>query len=297
MSETFYTEKQAVRASFDKAAATYDAAAVLQREVVDRLFDRLELINIEPNVVLDAGSGTGYAAPRLRERYSTARHIELDLALNMLKLSQAKKTGLKKWFSVFGSNKPVAICADIEQIPLADSSIDMIWSSLTIQWCNTPDAVFKEFSRVLKPGGLVLFSTLGPDTLKELRAAFTGIDGYEHVNQFIDMHDIGDALVKHGLTTPVMDMEHLTMTYPDVKAVMSDLKHIGASNKMSGRRNGLLGKNAWAKVQAQYEAFRCDGVLPCTYEIVYGHAWKPTAKSNQLNDGSQIIDFRPRQRS
>lgn len=296
MTESFYTEKQAIRSAFDKAAHSYDAAAVLQREVADRLFERLELINIQPQVVLDAGSGTGYAAPRLRERYRDARHIELDLAFNMLKSSQAKTSGVKKWLSVFDSNKPFAICADIEQIPLADESVDIIWSSLTIQWCNTPDAVFKEFFRVLKPGGLVLFSTLGPDTLKELRAAFTGIDGNEHVNQFIDMHDLGDALVKHGLTTPVMDMEYLTMTYPNVKAVMNDLKHIGASNKMNGRRNGLLGKAAWRQIQTQYEAFRRNDVLPCTYEVVYGHAWKPVAKNNKLANGSQVIDFRPRTR-
>lgn len=294
MNEAFYTDKQAIRSAFDKAAQSYDAAAVLQREVVDRLFQRLELINLQPQVVLDAGSGTGYAAPRLRERYSSARHIELDLALNMLKSSQAKTSGVKKWLSALDSNKPFAICADIEQIPLADESVDLIWSSLTIQWCNTPDAAFKEFFRVLKPGGLILFSTLGPDTLKELRSAFTGIDGHEHVNQFIDMHDLGDALVKHGLTTPVMDMEYITITYRSVKAVMNDLKHIGASNKMNGRRNGLLGKAAWQQIQAQYEAFRRDDVLPCTYEVVYGHAWKPIAKNKSLADGSQIIDFRPR---
>lgn len=296
MIEPFYNDKNAIRESFDKAADTYDAAAVLQREVIERLFDRLALINLQPSVILDAGSGTGAAQPLLKERYPKAQLIELDLALNMLKTAQTKTSGLKKWLSFLDSNKPASICADIEHIPLADQSVDLIWSSLTIQWCNTPDAAFKEFSRVLKPGGVVIFSSLGPDTLKELRAAFSGIDGYEHVNQFIDMHDLGDALVAHGLTMPVMDMEYITMTYPDVKAVMSDLKHIGASNKMNGRRNGLLGKSAWQKIQSQYEAFRKNEVLPCTYEVVYGHAWKPANKPKSLADGSQIIEFRPRER-
>lgn len=296
MIESFYNEKENIRHAFDKAASSYDAAAVLQREVLERLFERLALINLQPNVVLDAGSGTGAAAPLLRERFADAQLIELDLAFNMLKTARDKNTGIKKWLSFFDSNKTSAVCADIEHIPLADASVDLIWSSLTIQWCNTPDASFKEFSRILKPGGVVIFSTLGPDTLKELRASFAGIDGHEHVNQFIDMHDLGDALVKHGLTMPVMDMEHITMTYPTVKAVMHDLKNIGASNKMNGRRSGLLGKAAWQKIQAQYEVFRREQVLPCTYEVVYGHAWKPIAKSKSMVDGSQVIEFRPREK-
>ena len=295
MIESFYNEKAAIRESFDKAAASYDAAAVLQREVVERLFERLSLIHLQPQVILDAGSGTGAATSVLKTRFRDAQYIELDLALNMLKTARAKTRGLKKWLSLFDSNKSLAVCADIEHIPLADESVDLIWSSLTIQWCHTPDATFQEFARVLKPGGVVIFSTLGPDTLKELRAAFAGVDGYEHVNQFIDMHDLGDALVKHGLTMPVMDMEYITMTYPNVKAVMHDLKHIGANNKMNGRRNGLLGKEAWQKIQAQYEAFRREQVLPCTYEVVYGHAWKPSTKTKSMSDGRQIIEFRPRE--
>ncbi|MCB5194974.1 malonyl-ACP O-methyltransferase BioC [Deefgea salmonis] len=294
MNETFYNQKDRIRSAFDKAASSYDAAAVLQREVVERLFDRLAVINLAPKVILDAGSGTGHARSFLRQRFSDAQYIELDLALNMLKASQAKTSTLKQWLSVFDKNKTNSICADIEHIPLADESVDLIWSSLTLQWCNTPDAAFKEFNRILKPGGVIIFATLGPDTLKELRSAFAGIDGHQHVNQFIDMHDLGDALVKHGLTMPVMDMEYITMTYAKVKDVMQDLKHIGASNKMDGRPNGLLGKAAWLKIQAQYEAFRRDGVLPCTYEVVYGHAFKPTPKNNARPDGSQIINFRPR---
>ncbi|MBM5570767.1 MULTISPECIES: malonyl-ACP O-methyltransferase BioC [Deefgea] len=297
MIEPFYNEKELIRESFDRAAATYDAAAVLQKEVVERLFERLTLINLQPQVILDAGSGTGAASQLLKERYRNAQFIELDLAFNMLKTAQAKTSGLKKWLSFLDSNKSAAVCADIEHIPLANESVDLIWSSLTIQWCNTPDAAFKEFARILKPGGVVIFSSLGPDTLKELRAAFKGVDEHEHVNQFIDMHDLGDALVAHGLTMPVMDMEYITMTYPSVKAVMHDLKHIGASNKMNGRRNSLLGKSAWQKIQSQYENFRHNGVLPCTYEVVYGHAWKPANKPAALADGRQIIEFRPRERS
>ncbi|WP_035052747.1 malonyl-ACP O-methyltransferase BioC [Andreprevotia chitinilytica] len=297
--ESFYTDKAAIRASFDAAAHSYDAAAVLQREVADRMAERLDYIKVQPLMVLDAGCGTGYMGKTLQARYPDAQLIELDLAPAMLKVARAKHAGgFKQLFNRLRGRQPVQICGDIEALPLADASVDLIWSSLTLQWCNTPDAAFREFTRVLKPGGLLMFSTLGPDTLKELRAAFAGIDGNSHVNQFIDMHDLGDALVHGGLSTPVMDMEMLTMTYADVRGVMDDLKGIGAHNLTHGRRQGMMGKTAWQKVLAQYEAFRRDGVLPCSYEVVYGHAWKPEAKpATTLPDGRQIIEFRPRSSS
>ncbi|WP_157670584.1 malonyl-ACP O-methyltransferase BioC [Chitinibacter sp. GC72] len=297
MSEQFHTQKSAIRASFDKAAAHYDAAAVLQREIVDRMFERLELIRLTPQRVLDAGSGTGYAVPKLQQRFGAAQLIELDLAHSMLCVSRDKQmgSGVKKLFRQLSQRQPAQVCSDIERLPFADNSIDLIWSSLTLQWCNTPDAAFAEFRRVLKPGGLLMFATLGPDTLKELRTAFAGVDGYEHVNRFIDMHDLGDALVQQGFATPVMDMEYITLTYQDARSVMNDLKGIGAHNSMHGRRTGMFGKQAWQRVQAQYETLRRDGKLPCTYEVVYGHAWKNEPKApKQLADGSQIIEFRPR---
>ncbi|WP_432721352.1 malonyl-ACP O-methyltransferase BioC [Jeongeupia wiesaeckerbachi] len=296
MSEAFYTDKAAIRASFDAAASSYDAAAVLQREVADRMAERLDLVRIQPQRVLDAGCGTGYMGKALQTRYPDAQLVELDLAPAMLQIARERHAGagLKKLLARFERNRPVQLCGDIEALPLADASVDLIWSSLAIQWCNTPDATFREFLRVLKPGGLLMFSTLGPDTLKELRAAFDGVDGYNHVNRFIDMHDLGDALSHSGFSTPVMDMETLTMTYPDVRAVMQDLKGIGAHNVTEGRRRGMMGKTAWQRVTAQYEAFRRDGALPCSYEVVYGHAWKPEHAPKVRADGAQVIEFRPR---
>lgn len=296
MTQPFHTEKAAMRAAFDKAAVSYDAAAVLQREVADRMFERLDYIKINPAAVLDAGCGTGYCAPQLQNLYKEAQLIELDLAPGMLQVARAKQGGgLKQLWASWRGQAPAYLCADIEALPLADESVDLIWSSLTLQWCNEPDAAFAEFTRVLKPGGLLMFATLGPDTLKELRSAFATVDSSQHVNRFIDMHDLGDALVKNGLSTPVMDMEYLTMTYGSAKEIMQDLKDIGAHNVASGRSRGMLGKTAWQKVVAGYEAFRRDGVLPCTYEVVYGHAWKPLTKAARKNaDGSQIIEFRPR---
>ncbi|RXZ44429.1 malonyl-ACP O-methyltransferase BioC [Crenobacter cavernae] len=293
MSEPFYTDKAQVRAAFERAATLYDSAAVLQREVSDRMAERLDYIKVAPPVILDAGSGTGYGAAALKKRYPHARIVELDLAHSMLRASREKHkdgAGLLSWLF---QKSPWQVCADVERLPLADASVDMIWSNLAIQWVNVPDSVFAEFRRVLKPDGLLMFSTLGPDTLFELRQAFAGIDGATHVNQFIDMHDLGDALLSAGFATPVMDMEKIVLTYDDARGVMQDLKAIGAHNVTAGRRKGLFGKHAWQTVVDHYEARRRDGKLPATYEVVYGHAWRgsPKPKGNTLPDGRQVIDF------
>jgi malonyl-CoA O-methyltransferase len=168
-----------------------------------------------------------------------------------------------------------AVCADAAAIPLADASVDLVFSNLMLQWCNEPDAVFREFRRVLRPGGLLLFATFGPDTLRELRAAWSAADGHTHVSRFIDMHDLGDALVRAGLGEPVMDMEHLTLTYADLRSLMRDLKTMGASNATAGRNRGLTGRQRLAAAEAHYETLRRDGRLPATWEVVYGHAWAP----------------------
>jgi malonyl-CoA O-methyltransferase len=294
MTEAFYTDKARVRASFEKAAASYDSAAVLQREVSDRMAERLQYIKFQPKVVLDAGAGTGYGAAQLRAQYPEARVLELDLAQAMLQASRAKQQsgdGLLK--KLFRPSQPWQVVADIERLPLADASVDMIWSSLAIQWVNVPDGVFAEFRRVLKPEGMLMFSTLGPDTLHELRDAFAGVDRATHVNQFIDMHDLGDALMRAGFAEPVMDMEKIVLTYERARDVMADLKAIGAHNATSGRGRGLMGKHAWQRVEAAYESRRRDGKLPATYEVVYGHAWKGSGKklAKMSDDGRQIIEF------
>ncbi|KUM00415.1 malonyl-ACP O-methyltransferase BioC [Chromobacterium subtsugae] len=294
MSEAFYTDKARVRASFEKAAASYDSAAVLQREVSDRMAERLEYIKHQPAVILDAGAGTGYGAAQLRGRYPQARVLELDLAHAMLLASRERGRagdGLLK--KLFKPSLPWQVVADIERLPLADDSVDMIWSNLTIQWINVPDKMFAELRRVLKPDGLLMFSTLGPDTLHELRGAFAGVDAATHVNQFIDMHDIGDALMRAGFAEPVMDMEKIVLTYDDAKGAMRDLKAIGAHNATAGRGRGLMGKAAWRKVEEAYEKHRRDGKLPASYEVVYGHAWKGSGKkvAKMTDDGRQVIEF------
>lgn len=274
-------DKRLLRRSFEHAAASYDECAVLQREVCERMLSRLVYIKRSPARILDAGSGTGFGTRRLQAYYPQATLISLDIALSMHIQARAYSSGsgwIPRWlrWPFFGKqSRNFAVCGDIERMPLRDASVDMIWSNLAIQWCNDLEEVFLQAYRILDAGGLLMFSTFGPDTLKELRSAFKSVDRYNHVNRFTDMHDIGDLLVHCGFSLPVMDMEYITLTYEDVRSIMHDLKAIGAHNVTHGRPRGLMGKNAWQRVIAYYETLRQQGKLPATYEIIYGHAWKP----------------------
>lgn len=290
MKPDFYTEKRQVQRSFDRAAASYDAAAVLQREVNERMLHKLEIIRHQPQLILDVGSGTGYGARALRQRFNAARVLETDLAPGMLLYSRDQRArGWRRWFRAAEH-----VCADMEALPFASNSVDMLWSNLALQWCNEPDTAFAEMLRVLKPGGLLMFSTFGPDTLKELKQVFASLDAYTHVNRFIDMHDLGDAMVRAGYETPVMDMDMLTLTYSTARAALADLKAIGAHNVTAGRPQGLMGRQAWQRMVSNYETLRrADGLLPLTFEVVYGHAWKPQPKAD-LPQGYQPIQFKPR---
>jgi len=293
--DVYQIDKARLRASFDRAAQTYDAAAVLQAEVRERMFSRLDLIKIKPEIILDAGCGTGHASLELGKRYSKSQVISLDIASSMLKKTAAQYSAVLR---LLGMVKQQAVCADIEQLPIADQSLDMIWSNLAVQWCNDLDLAFSESHRVLKSGGLFMFSTFGPDTLKELRQASNVDADYIHVSRFIDMHDIGDALVRAGYTAPVLDVEQFELTYDDVIDVMRDLKAIGAHNAAQGRRRGLQGRGFLQKLTNSYEQFRKGskaegGKLPATFEVVYAHAWKPEPKPH-FDDGVAPITFRPR---
>ena len=291
MRDALAMDKRMVRRSFEHAAATYDAAAVLQNEVCRRMLARLDYIKLAPATILDAGAGTGNAIPGLLGRYSQARVIALDIALNMVQHARRRRPW---WRGLIDRGRPrlVAVCGDIERLPLAPRCADLVWSNLAIQWTDEPQHAFAEMHRVLAPGGLVLFSSFGPDTLKELRTAFQSVDHNTHVHRFIDMHDVGDRLVACGFADPVMDMEVVTLTYDDVRGLMRDLKAIGAHNATLGRPAGLAGKGQFAKLARNYEAFRRDGKLPATFEVVYGHAWKPALRVSPT--GHPVIDIKPR---
>jgi malonyl-CoA O-methyltransferase len=266
MSDDIYAlEPGRVRRSFDRAARTYDDAAVLHTEVREDLLQRLQLVTLVPHVVLDAGAGTGHASRALKRLYPKAQVLALDSSLQMLKRAGKQQS----WLRTFER-----ICADAELLPLRDGSVELIVSNLMLQWCN-PDAVFAEFRRVLKPSGLLSFSAFGPDTLRELRTAWGQIDAHSHVHQFIDMHDLGDALVRNGFAAPVLDVERFTLQFLNVRKLAADLKATGAHNSTAGRARGLTSPRKFAAMQAAYEQFRQDGRLPATYEVVFAHAWAP----------------------
>lgn len=287
MSETALIDKRAVRRSFDRAAATYDAAAVLQHEVCRRSLERLQFIRHEPARILDAGCGTGNAWPGLAERFPRASLVALDLAAGMLRQARARLP----WHRRLLGRVPAAVCGDLEQLPLAGGSIDLAWSNLALQWTNDLQRAFGEMRRVLAPGGLFLFTTFGPDTLKELRAAQPDGDPHARVSRFTDMHDIGDLLVNSGFADPVIDMETFTLTYDDVRGVMRDLKAIGAHNAAAARSPALSGKRWLDELERNYERFRRDGQLPATFEVVYGHAWCPLPRTGP--GGRPVIDIKP----
>lgn len=258
-------DPKSVRRCFDRAARTYDTAAVLHAEVRQSLLERLQWVTLKPGVVLDAGAGTGHASRALQRRYPKAMVVALDSSLQMLKAAGKQRSWLRPFERV---------CADAQALPLPEGCVDLIVSNLMLQWCD-PDAAFAEFRRVLKPQGLLSFSALGPDTLRELRLAWAEVDVRSHVHQFIDMHDLGDALVRNGFAAPVLDVERITLQYREVRKVAEDLKATGAHNSTAGRTRGLTSPRKFAAMQAAYEQFRQDDRLPATYEVVFAHAWAP----------------------
>ncbi len=286
MNHAFAPDKHQLRRSFDKAASTYERAAVLQREVCARALERLDLVKLDPGAILDAGCGTGFAAQALRKRYPQATLIGLDIAPAML---HAARTRIPKWKKWIGLSRDVFVCGDNERLPIRSGCVDMFWSNLAFQWAGDVTTVFAECQRVLRPGGLLMFTTFGPDTLKELRKASEG-DGKIHVNRFIDMHDIGDMMIGAGFADPVMDMEYLTLTYADVRTLMRELKAIGAHNVAAGRERGLTGKRVLKEIESRYESFRQDARLPATFEVIYGHAWKPLPRVGP--GGRPVIDIK-----
>ena len=250
------------------------------------MLERLQYIKLAPQRVLDVGCGDGHGARGLAQIYPDAQLLGLDFAYSMLQTARGHGAWLRR---LFARERVAYLCADMAALPLAAASVDLAWSNLALHCLGDPLPALKEMRRVLRVGGLLMFSCYGPDTLKELKRAFAAGDSAMHVHDFIDMHDLGDMLSACGYAEPVMDMELITVTYADVDALIKDLRASGQVNALAGRRRGLTGKDAYRAMRAAYEELRRDGSLPASFEIVYGHAWKPQPRVSE--DGRAIVKF------
>ncbi|MBS0432909.1 MAG: malonyl-ACP O-methyltransferase BioC [Proteobacteria bacterium] len=280
----FRIDQRQVQRSFARAARIYERHDALQREVQSRLFERLDYYEAEPVRVLDVGCGTGRGAALLKRRWPRAQVLALDIALPMLRIARGHADA---------TNPFERVCGDALRLPLPDASVDVLHSSLCIQWCATPLPLFEEFARVLRPGGFLALASFGPDTLHELRSAWAAADGvHSHVSRFLDMHDLGDIALAAGLRDPVLDVEHLRTLYDSPRDLLRELKGLGATHADADRERGLLGKRRFARMLAAYESMRVDGMIPATWEIVALHAWgAPEGQPRRAEGGGEIATF------
>ena len=278
----FKLDKNQVRRHFGAAAQRYEKHDVLQRQVQALLLDRLSFYLAQPRIVLDVGAGTGRGTAQLKKRLPKAQVLALDSALPMLHAARRQST----WRYPFGR-----VCADATQLPLPDQSVDVLHSNLCFQWVDDPDRLFAECARVLSPEGMLVFSSFGPDTLKELRAAWAAVDEMPHVSRFLDMHDLGDAMLRAGLRDPVLDVERFTLTYSEPGNLLQELRALGASNADATRMRGLAGKSRYRAMLDAYETMRINGCIPSTWEVITAHAWGvPPGQSRRTSDG-EVASF------
>jgi len=264
-----------MRKDFSRAAASYDEAAILAREVGGRMAARLDFVKIAPRRVADVGCATGDGIRELQRRYPDALPLAVDFARPMLMTVKSRVPLLQH----LRGKSPRFVNADVRALPLAANSLDLAWSNLMLHWLDDPLPAFKELHHVLAVGGLLTFAILGPDTLKELRSA-----GATSLREFPDMHDVGDMLVAAGFADPVMDMEMITFAYRSPRQLLADQRHLGV-------RDGLLGRMYWCDWRRVFRAWQrnSDERLPASFEIVFGHAWKAEPKITA--DGRAIIRF------
>ena len=274
-------DQRQVRRGFDRAAAGFDAAAALPGEVRARLLGSLDYLDdTVPAVVLDLGSGTGHAAAAMKKRWPKSQVLALDLSLSMLRQSR-RQAG---WWRPF-----TRLCADAHALPLADGSVDLVFANLSLAWMEDLPAVFAGLRRVLRPGGLLLCSSFGPETLGELQAAFTGEHEPPQPIPLLPIAGFGDAMVAAGFRDPVLDRDLFTLTWPDLRALLRELRATGMGNALARRRRGLTGRGRFAAASAACEALRDEqGRLPSTWEVIYAHAWAP-APGAPIREGGHDV--------
>lgn len=298
-------DSRRLRKIFDRRAATFNDVAFLPREIAQRMRERLDYIKVNPAQVLDAGCGAGDDLPALRERFPEAPVFGTDLSRAMLAQAvqhDATDTSWRRFLpaslgKALGSRGPRFAQADFSALPFASGAFEFIWSNLALHWHSRPDLVFPEWQRVLKVNGLLMFSTLGPDTLKELRGAYAeievahGVNTHKHVIDFVDMHDLGDMLVESGFEIPVMDQETLTITYKSPESLLADVRRWGAYPFRREASPGVASRRMQKALLAALEARRrADGTIPLTFEVIYGHAWKAVPRMTPEGHGIVRIE-------
>ena len=286
-----------IRRAFDRVASAFAANDFLYREMARRMDERLEMVRLSPTRILDAGCGLGADRLSLQRRYPASAWIGVDHSVSMLNHGQASDLAalsfMRRWFKPGRRVPHVRVAADLSTLPFVVQSMDLIWSNAAIHWLDNLPDVFKEFNRILRVGGLLMFSTFGPDTLKELRQAIRAASGDAtgRIHDFTDMHDIGDMLVHTGFSDPVMDMETLTLTYADPWQALRELRLAGSVAALDDRGGGLSSRAFWARVFAHWPQ-DAQGRYPLTFELVQGHAWKAAPRLHE--DGRSVVNFMPR---
>lgn len=273
--DEYHLDPRAVRRAFDRASTTYSKAAGVQGELRQRLIERLDVVTIQPARVLDLGAASGQSSRALKRRYPKAQVIAADLSERMLREARSEQQLLRRF---------ARVATDANALGLKDASVDLAFSNLMLAWCNHPDQVFRETARVLRPEGLFMFTSLGPDTLREVRECFRLLDSRTHVHRFIDMHDLGDALMRTGFAEPVMDTERLTITYGSAAALFRELKATGATNSTHGRSHSLQGRATLRTVSEYMESRSAAPGIAVTLEVVYGHAWRAQPKPQRSGE-------------
>jgi len=274
-------DDRAIARQFGRSATTYDDHAVLQREVGERLLDRLQGLKFEPTSILDLGCATGVQSQALHQQFPNARLVAIDLARPMLSQAHKRRGWWRKRFDL--------IQANAQALPLAEDSLDLVYCNLMLQWCNRPDQVFASLRRALKPGGLLLVSTFGLDTLTELRQAWAQVDAQHHVGRFTDVQKLGAALTQAGFAEPVLDTDWITTTYNNPRDLLSELKGLGATHAADDRARGLMPPSHLRALFAAYESFKHkDGSYPATWEVVYASAWAPDHGQPMRGDDGEV---------
>ena len=287
-------DRNAIRQSFNRAASSYDHHAVLQREVESRLLERIEFQRNVPAMILDLGSGTGSGSHALATLFQDASVIALDWAPAMLAKARVRdgtNNGTNDGTGTGSARNPYPLCADMHALPLAARSVDLVFSNLALQWSYDLPAIFREFRRIMKADAMLVFTCFGPDTLYELKQAWRAVDDLPHVNDYPDMHDIGDEMLAAGFREPVMDAERLKLEYPDVLSLMRDLKGIGAHNVASQRAHGLTGKDHLRLMLDAYEQYRQNDRYPASYEVIYGTAFAPAEGQPVKSPDGDVATF------